>query len=575
MGNIEVFNQDSNFLITLFSLLLLLFTCFYDSRREKLFAPVWLLFAGLVIEFCANGVAVQASDIYSSGGTIGFYVFTELALLLLAMIFMALAASQLLINNLPNYLVFIGLSVLGVICIGLFVFIIPDGTMVNKMRQIFPLAGFAYLAVGFWAQLRQNHNSGYWAAAVINSLVAVLLFLRLLEVEWAFASGLWFVPALYYTLLAFAFVMMKDNAVSEELDVCRQEIEKSNRRIDEIIRLSPFPIIISRVSDDRIIVANNNAQKLFGINPHELERYRLKDFFADSDNRQLLTDRLENEKEVQDFEVLVKTPLSDAPFWLLTSANIIDYNYDVALYSAFQDITSRKNREALLKNQAIRDPLTSLFNRRYFENEVSKLILKAKAEKEPFSVLMIDADLFKKVNDTYGHKVGDKVLIELASTAERALRDHDIVARYGGEEFVVFLPGIAAAQAAGVADRLRESISSLVVYSDEKQPVRFTVSVGVSSSEVSDNIDMLIKTADEALYRAKKNGRNRVEVFSAQDLKAFATQGQAERKEERQSQHPVFDKENTAEISLLDGVETTKIEEGATYVEQPVPGERK
>ncbi len=575
MGNIEVFNQDSNFLITLFSLLLLLFTCFYDSRREKLFAPVWLLFAGLVIEFCANGVAVQASDIYSSGGTIGFYVFTELALLLLAMIFMALAASQLLINNLPNYLVFIGLSVLGVICIGLFVFIIPDGTMVNKMRQIFPLAGFAYLAAGFWAQLRQNHNSGYWAAAVINSLVAVLLFLRLLEVEWAFASGLWFVPALYYTLLAFAFVMMKDNAVSEELDVCRQEIEKSNRRIDEIIRLSPFPIIISRVSDDRIIVANNNAQKLFGINPHELERYRLKDFFADSDNRQLLTDRLENEKEVQDFEVLVKTPLSDAPFWLLTSANIIDYNYDVALYSAFQDITSRKNREALLKNQAIRDPLTSLFNRRYFENEVSKLILKAKAEKEPFSVLMIDADLFKKVNDTYGHKVGDKVLIELASTAERALRDHDIVARYGGEEFVVFLPGIAAAQAAGVADRLRESISSLVVYSDEKQPVRFTVSVGVSSSEVSDNIDMLIKTADEALYRAKKNGRNRVEVFSAQDLKAFATQGQAERKEERQSQHPVFDKENTAEISLLDGVETTKIEEGATYVEQPVPGERK
>ena len=261
MGNIEVFNQDSNFLITLFSLLLLLFTCFYDSRREKLFAPVWLLFAGLVIEFCANGVAVQASDIYSSGGTIGFYVFTELALLLLAMIFMALAASQLLINNLPNYLVFIGLSVLGVICIGLFVFIIPDGTMVNKMRQIFPLAGFAYLAAGFWAQLRQNHNSGYWAAAVINSLVAVLLFLRLLEVEWAFASGLWFVPALYYTLLAFAFVMMKDNAVSEELDVCRQEIEKSNRRIDEIIRLSPFPIIISRVSDDRIIVANNNAQQ--------------------------------------------------------------------------------------------------------------------------------------------------------------------------------------------------------------------------------------------------------------------------------------------------------------------------
>ena len=86
MGNIEVFNQDSNFLITLFSLLLLLVACFYDSKKEKLFAPIWLLFAGLLIEFFANGVAAQASDIYISGGTIGFYVFIELGLLLLAMI---------------------------------------------------------------------------------------------------------------------------------------------------------------------------------------------------------------------------------------------------------------------------------------------------------------------------------------------------------------------------------------------------------------------------------------------------------------------------------------------------------
>ena len=89
MGNIEVFNQDSNFLITLFSLLLLIIACFYDSRKEKLFAPIWLLFTGLLMEFFANGIATQASDIYISGGTIGIYVFIELSLLLLAMIFMA------------------------------------------------------------------------------------------------------------------------------------------------------------------------------------------------------------------------------------------------------------------------------------------------------------------------------------------------------------------------------------------------------------------------------------------------------------------------------------------------------
>ena len=241
----------------------------------------------------------------------------------------------------------------------------------------------------------------------------------------------------------------------------------------------------------------------------------------------------------------------------------------MVLYSAYQDITSRKNREALLKNQATRDPLTSLFNRRYFEDEVSKQILKAKTDGTPFSVLMIDADKFKNVNDTYGHKVGDKVLIELASTSERALRDKDIVARYGGEEFVVFLPGISADQARGVADRLRESIASVVVYSDENRPVSFTVSIGVSSFEISDNIDTLIKTADEALYRAKQNGRNRVEVFTKDDLENFISQGQVERKHESLNQHTVLDKENTKEIYMNDGLYTSKIDAGTAPAETP------
>lgn len=83
---------------------------------------------------------------------------------------------------------------------------------------------------------------------------------------------------------------------ADQLQKTELEVEKYNNRIEEIIRSSPFPIIISRLSDDKIILANNNAVKLFGINPRELERYRLKDFFADSDNRQLLNERLEQER---------------------------------------------------------------------------------------------------------------------------------------------------------------------------------------------------------------------------------------------------------------------------------------
>ena len=526
MESINIFTQDSYFAITLFTLGLLLFSTIFSSRADKIAAPLWLLFIGLAVEFVAGGVSAEVTNVYNEGGSITAYVFVELLLLLIAMIFMAMAASQLLIRSLPSSPVIVMVTVLGVVAIAFFLFISPDGEMVNSMRQIFPLAAFAYIALSFWAQTFQRFNGGNLISALATTIVTVFLSMRLSGIQAVVAADMWFIPALTYTLLSLAFIMLYSDSMQTKLQKTELEVEKYNNRIEEIIRSSPFPIIISRLSDDKIILANNNAVKLFGINPQELERYRLKDFFADSDNRQLLNERLEQEREVQDFEILVKTPISNTPFWLLASANVIDYNYDVVLYSAYQDITSRKNRETLLKNQATRDPLTSLYNRRYFEDEVSKLILKAKADKMPYSVLMIDADLFKRVNDTYGHKVGDKVLIELASTSERALRDKDIVARYGGEEFVVFLPGIDSKEGRGVADRLRESISQVVVYSDDNKPVTFTVSIGVSSSEISDNIDTLIKTADEALYRAKQNGRNRVEVFSPKDFDDFVKQGQ-------------------------------------------------
>ena len=567
MGSIEIFSQYHHFLTTLSALAILLFASVYATAgQDRLFTPLWLMFIGLVLDFGANGAAYGGASAYAHGRGIDFYVFGELLLLLSAMLLMVLSATRLMVRGVSVAWAVSAFGLLGLLASYLFVFILPDGNIVNNMRLIFPLAGFACLSAGFWSQSGREYKSGFIFAGLLSAVVTLWLVLRFFGIS---QEGLWYIPALFYVLLGLAVVMMKVDQLNQKLGKSASEIDKYNQRIEEIIRLSPFPIIISRVGDDRIILANNNAVKLFGINPRELERYRLKDFFADSDNRRLLTERLESEREVQDFEVLVKTPLSDTPFWLLASANIIDYNYDVALYSAFQDITSRKNREALLKNQAIRDPLTALYNRRYFEEEVTKQILEAKAKNQPYTVLMLDADHFKNVNDTYGHKVGDKVLIELATTAERALRNNDIVARYGGEEFVVFLPGIHAEQGKIVADRLRESIAGQVVYSDAKQPVHFTVSVGVSSSEVSDNVDTLIKTADEALYRAKQNGRNRVEVFSSADLQNFIAEGQVERKDESQNHHPVFDKENNAEISLLDGVETGKISDEKTFVEEP------
>ena len=569
MGSIEIFANMTNLSVTLISILILGIAIYMITHNKIVIKKgLWLLYSGLLLELLTTGLIYKINEFYNQGmgESINTLIFLELFLLLIAMLLMAIAASRILVNNVPESPIITSLGGIGLISIVYFVFISPDNDMVANMQQIFIIAGFICMAVSFWSQSHRRHKSGYMMASIVTSLVTVVLLVRLTGHNISLLNS-WYLSPLYYNALAVALVMVYADYVSRKLDTTNTELDKYNKRIEEIIKSSPFPIIISRLSDDKIILANNNAIKLFDIEPTELERYRLKDFFVDAENRILLNERLEQEKEVQDFEILVKSYSGDTPFWLLTSATTIDYNYDVVLYAAFQDITSRKNREVLLKNQATRDPLTSLYNRRYFEDEVNKRIANARLNNGTYCVLMTDVDLFKRVNDTYGHKTGDKVLIELAGACERALRDNDIVARYGGEEFVIYLDDVTIEKAQTVAERLRETIAGLQVPSDDGRTVTFTISIGISSSKVSDNIDTLIKTADEALYKAKQNGRNRVEVFHPSDLKNFNPENNAMHKDETANRHPIFDKEPAAEISLLDGIESNHIVDDKNKIE--------
>lgn len=566
MSSIDIFTSGTNLLITLVALFILSLSMWYGSQDIKIGKGIRYLFIGLALEFIGSWFGYSMNDYVMQGISINVLAFLELFILLLSMMFLALSASQLLVSSIPDTPIIGAITALGLVAIIYFCLVAQDGVMVSYMRQIFPLTGFAYISTSFWSQSGHRHKTGFLIGGFLTTAVTALLICKILGIKPELITSLWYISAFVYAGLAVAVLMIKIDVMSKKLEDKDTEIGKYNKRIEEIIKSSPFPIVISRLSDDRLILANTNAIKLFGIQASELERYRLKDFFADSENRRLLNERLEQEKEVQDFEILVKTSTGSTPFWLLASANIIDYNYDIALYAAFQDITSRKNRETLLKNQAIRDPLTSLYNRRYFEEEVTKRIALSRMKGGCYSVLMIDADKFKNVNDTYGHKVGDKVLIELSSTAERALRDCDIVARYGGEEFVCYLSDVGPEKAKIVADRLRETISKIVIYSDEGKPFGFTVSIGISSSEISDSIDILIKTADEALYRAKENGRNRCELFTKADLAKF--HDNALHKDESNQLHPVFEKEDTEEISLLDGIGANHIIENNTNIEE-------
>ncbi len=167
-----------------------------------------------------------------------------------------------------------------------------------------------------------------------------------------------------------------------------------------------------------------------------------------------------------------------------------------------------------LQEMANRDGLTGLYNHRYFHEQLSQDFLRAKRYHENLSCILFDIDFFKKFNDTYGHQTGDVVLRALATVIQRATRESDLAARYGGEEFAIILyytEGEAAYQA---AERLRTMVESHEVQ-DNGNVLRVTISLGVATfphEKIHDSKE-LIEHADQALYKAKDNGRNRVEVF--------------------------------------------------------------
>jgi diguanylate cyclase (GGDEF)-like protein len=180
-----------------------------------------------------------------------------------------------------------------------------------------------------------------------------------------------------------------------------------------------------------------------------------------------------------------------------------------------QDISERKRAEEELERIAHTDFLTGLANRRYFLKVAEGELFGALKAGAPLSLLMMDLDFFKKINDIYGHMTGDVVLQKMAALCRGVLRNVDTVGRLGGEEFAVVLPQTDMDGAAVVAERLRMLVAETEVPREHGLPLRFTVSIGIASlpggvQHANVNIDMLLNQADNALYRAKRDGRNRV-----------------------------------------------------------------
>lgn len=174
--------------------------------------------------------------------------------------------------------------------------------------------------------------------------------------------------------------------------------------------------------------------------------------------------------------------------------------------------TAKKNRNLMLV-----DPLTSLYNRRGFHIVSVPIFAHLKRHKSPWSLLLIDVDFFKKVNDTYGHNIGDDVLVKIASFIQQSNRSESIVGRWGGEEFLVLLPGTSAEQAMEAAERIRTNIAENLLIKNQEH---VTVSIGISSAIYNDNFEKMVHNADLALYQAKNKGRNISILYNPENAEA-------------------------------------------------------
>ncbi|MGQ3674555.1 GGDEF domain-containing protein [Xanthobacter sp. TB0139] len=218
------------------------------------------------------------------------------------------------------------------------------------------------------------------------------------------------------------------------------------------------------------------------------------------------------------FAPLLPAPLGlgDTTIWAVVTYNLVVLFIALSVTMLVISLSREKEAEEYLQ-LAIHDPLTGLLNRLTFDEHMAE---KEGDERLPFALIVIDIDYFKRINDDYGHHVGDAVIVQAARTIERGVRQSDKVYRFGGEEFVCMLPGVGLETAQRVAERIRKSFDETLTLVPEGE-VHATISVGVAACTNGERSpSTVLNDADAALYMAKRRGRNRVEVATASFMPA-------------------------------------------------------
>lgn len=229
---------------------------------------------------------------------------------------------------------------------------------------------------------------------------------------------------------------------------------------------------------------------------------------------------LKKEPTVSDIPVIMITAKTDAKD-LKNAFDLGAFDYikkpidEIEVIARIKSALRYKAQQDQLKNLAFRDGLTGLYNHASLIELFEKELAKGERTKNSLSFIMLDIDFFKRVNDTYGHLAGDMVLRQVAEILTRSTRSSDIVGRYGGEEFAAVLPEADGEEACRISERIRQTVEKNS-FDIGTEKINITLSIGIHSIDYADPISCgdVIKKTDDALYKAKQNGRNRMELFN-------------------------------------------------------------
>ncbi len=291
-------------------------------------------------------------------------------------------------------------------------------------------------------------------------------------------------------------------------------IDKTILIVDDTV--TNLDILSELLSDYDVIEATNGKDALDIVEEDDIDLILLDIMMPEMDGFEVCK-KLKENVETKNIPIIFITAKTDETS-IVQAYDIGGADYVTKPFLP-KELLSRVKKElhiqdmmAELKLLASTDPMTKLYNRRYFSKISEHTLDLSKREKKDLSIIMLDIDKFKKVNDTYGHSVGDEVIIHLANEMRNNQRKSDISARFGGEEFVILLPNTDSEGAKIVAQKLRESVENAKIVYDGTNTLSYTISLGVSQIDLSKNqtIEDGLKESDDALYEAKETGRNKV-----------------------------------------------------------------